>query len=97
MVTTPQPAAVTRRCRVDRMSAICRGAKPATTSCSWAGVTAHRTLSKEPLLFQTGRFRLVGDHVGRRPEREANLPAWLLISQAQTLAEDGVSAHDPNN
>ena len=24
-------------------------------------VTSHRTLSKEPLLFHTGRFRLVGD------------------------------------
>ena len=58
-------------------------------------VTSHRTLSKEPLLFQTGRFRLVGDHVGTQPAAEANVPAWLLVSQAQTLAEDGVSPHDP--
>ena len=58
-------------------------------------VTSHRTLSKEPLLFQTGGFRLVGDHVGTQPATEADLPAWLLISQAQTLAEDGVSPHEP--
>ena len=58
-------------------------------------VTSHRTLSKEPLLFQTGRFRLVGDHVGPQPAPEAKVPAWLMVSQAQTLAEDGVSPHDP--
>ena len=58
-------------------------------------VTSHRTLSKEPLLFQTGGFRLVGDRVGPQPATEVSLPAWLLISQAQTLAEDGVSPHRP--
>jgi flavin reductase len=58
-------------------------------------VSSHRTLSKEPLLFQTGRFRRVGDHMERQVEAEANPPAWQLVSQAQTLAEDGVSAHDP--
>ena len=58
-------------------------------------VTSHRTLSREPLLFQTGRFRLVGDHLGTQPATEVSLPAWLLISQAQTLAEDGVSPHWP--
>jgi flavin reductase len=50
-------------------------------------VTSHRTLSKQPLLFQTGGFRLVGDHVGPQPATEVSLPAWLTISQAQTLAE----------
>lgn len=60
-------------------------------------VSAHRTLSKEPLLFHTGRFRLVGDRADGRSEGEANLPGWLLIPQAQTLAEEGVTAHDPNN
>ena len=54
-------------------------------------VTSHRTLSREPLLFQTGRFRLVGDHLGTQPATEPNLPAWLLISQAQLLAESGVT------
>ena len=58
-------------------------------------VTSHRTLSKEPLLFQTGGFRLVGDHVGPQPAPEAGVPAWLRVAQAQTLAEDGVSPHDP--
>ena len=57
-------------------------------------VTSHRTLSKDPLLFQTGRFRLVGDHAGSEPAAEVSVPAWLLISQAQTLAEDGVPLHD---
>jgi flavin reductase len=58
-------------------------------------VTSHRTLRKEPLLFQTGRFRLVGDHVGTHPATEASLPGWLMISQAQMLAEAGVTPHDP--
>ena len=58
-------------------------------------VTSHRTLSKQPLLFQTGGFRLVGDHVGSQPGAGPRLPAWRLISQAQTLAEDGVSPHQP--
>jgi flavin reductase len=57
-------------------------------------VTSHRTVSREPLLFQTGRFRLVGDHVQTQPAAEASLPAWLLISQAQMLAEAGVTPHD---
>ena len=57
-------------------------------------VSSHRTLSKEPLLFQTGGFRLVGDHAGSEPAADANVPAWQLISQAQTLAEDGVPPHD---
>jgi flavin reductase len=57
-------------------------------------VTSHRTLSREPLLFQTGRFRLVGDHVQTQPAAEASLPAWQLISQAQMLAEAGVPPHD---
>jgi flavin reductase len=57
-------------------------------------VSSHRRLSKEPLLFQTGRFRLVGDHVGSQPEAEPNLPGWLLFSLAQTLAEDGVTPRD---
>jgi flavin reductase len=58
-------------------------------------VSSHRTLSKEPLLFQTGQFRLVGDHLESQPEAEANLPGWLLISLAQTLAEEGVTTHEP--
>jgi flavin reductase (DIM6/NTAB) family NADH-FMN oxidoreductase RutF len=58
-------------------------------------VSSHRTLSKDPLLFHTGRFRLVGDRAEGRSEDEANLPGWLLISQAQTLAEEGVTAHEP--
>ena len=53
-------------------------------------VSAHRTLSKEPLLFRTGEFRLVGDHVGSQLAAEPISPAWLLVSQAQILAEDGV-------
>jgi flavin reductase (DIM6/NTAB) family NADH-FMN oxidoreductase RutF len=57
-------------------------------------VSSHRALSKEPLLFQTGRYRLVGDRVESQPKAEANLPGWLLFSQAQTLAEDGVTPHD---
>jgi flavin reductase len=57
-------------------------------------VTAHRTLSKEPLLFRTGEFRLVGDQVGTQPATKAGLPAWLLVSQAQMLAEAGVTPHD---
>ncbi len=57
-------------------------------------VTSHRTLSREPLLFQTGRFRLVGDHVGTQPPTKAGLPARLLISQAQMLAEAGVTPHN---
>jgi hypothetical protein len=57
-------------------------------------VTAHRTLGREPLLVQTGGFRLVGDHVGPQPAPEAGVPAWLLISQAQMLAEAGVPPHD---
>jgi hypothetical protein len=60
-------------------------------------VSAHRTLSKEPLLFHTGRFRLVGDRAEGRSEGEANVPGWLLISQAQALAEEGVTVHGPNN
>jgi flavin reductase (DIM6/NTAB) family NADH-FMN oxidoreductase RutF len=60
-------------------------------------VSSHRTLRKEPLLFHTGRFRLVGDRAEGRSEDEANLPGWLLISQAQTLAEEGVTAHDPTD
>jgi flavin reductase (DIM6/NTAB) family NADH-FMN oxidoreductase RutF len=58
-------------------------------------VTSHRMLSREPLLFQTGRFRLVGDHVGSQPGAGPSLPAWQLISQAQTHAEDGVPPHVP--
>jgi flavin reductase len=57
-------------------------------------VTSHRMLSREPLLFHTGRFRLVGDNVETQPAAEASLPAWLLISQAQMLAEAGVTPHD---
>lgn len=57
-------------------------------------VSSHRTLSKEPLLFHTGRFRLFGDRAEGRSEDEANVPGWVLISQAQTLAEEGVTAHD---
>jgi flavin reductase (DIM6/NTAB) family NADH-FMN oxidoreductase RutF len=57
-------------------------------------VTAHRTLSREPLLFRTGEFRLVGDQVGTQPATKAGLPAWLLVSQAQMLAEAGVTPHD---
>jgi flavin reductase len=60
-------------------------------------VSSHRTLSKEPLLLHTGEFRLVGDHVGTQPAGDASLPAWLLFSQAQTLAEDGVSPHEPTS
>jgi len=60
-------------------------------------VSSHRTLSKDPLLFHTGRFRLVGDRAEGRSGDEANLPGWLLISQAQTLAEEGVTAHDPTD
>src|ERR1700752_9366 len=52
-------------------------------------VTSHRTGSIEPLLFQTGRFRLVGDHLETQPGAGPSLPAWLLISQAQMLAEAG--------
>ena len=37
-------------------------------------VSAHRTLSKEPLLFHTGRFRLVGDRADGRSEARPNLP-----------------------
>ncbi len=58
-------------------------------------VSAHRTLSKEPLLFRTGEFRLVGDRVGSQPAAEPISPAWLLVSQAQILAEDGVPPHEP--
>jgi hypothetical protein len=60
-----------------------------------ARVTSHRTLGKEPLLFHTGRFRLIGDPLGSRPAPDANVLAWHLISQAQTLAEHGVPAPDP--
>jgi flavin reductase len=57
-------------------------------------VCAHRTLSREPLLFRTGEFRLVGDQVGTQPATKAGLPAWLLVSQAQMLAEAGVPPPD---
>ncbi len=60
-----------------------------------ARVMSHRTLSKEPLLFHTGRFRLIGDALGSQPAADANVLAWQLISQAQTLAEDGVPSPDP--
>jgi flavin reductase (DIM6/NTAB) family NADH-FMN oxidoreductase RutF len=60
-----------------------------------ARVMSHRTLSKEPLLFHTGRFRLIGEDLGSKPAAEDNVLAWQLISQAQTLAEDGVPAPDP--
>jgi flavin reductase (DIM6/NTAB) family NADH-FMN oxidoreductase RutF len=58
-------------------------------------VTAHHTLGREPLLFQTGEFRRVGDQVGTHPAMKAGLAAWLLVSQAQILAEDGVPTHEP--
>jgi flavin reductase (DIM6/NTAB) family NADH-FMN oxidoreductase RutF len=58
-------------------------------------VAAHRTLGREPLLFQTGEFRRVGDQVGTHPAMKAGLAAWLLVSQAQILAEDGVPTHEP--
>jgi len=60
-----------------------------------ARVMSHRTLSKEPLLFHTGRFRLIGDALGSQLAADANVLAWQLISQAQTLAEDGVPSPDP--
>jgi flavin reductase len=58
-------------------------------------VMSHRMLSKEPLLFHTGRFRLIGDLLGSQPAADANALAWQLNSQAQALAEDGVPAPDP--
>jgi flavin reductase (DIM6/NTAB) family NADH-FMN oxidoreductase RutF len=60
-----------------------------------ARVMSYRTLSKEPLLFHTGRFRLIGDALGSQLAADANVLAWQLISQAQTLAEDGVPSPDP--
>jgi flavin reductase len=57
-------------------------------------VTAHRTLGREPLLVQTGEFRRVGDQVGTQPAMKAGLAAWLLVSQAQMLAEAGVPPPD---
>ena len=50
-----------------------------------AGVMSHRALSKEPLLFHTGRFRLIGDTLGSQLAADANVLAWQLISQAQPL------------
>ena len=95
MVATPPPAEIARRCRMDRMPAIRRG-RAGDHILFLGRVSAHRTLSKEPLLFHTGRFARRRSR-GRRSEAEANLPGWLLVSQAQTLAEEGVTAHDPNN
>jgi flavin reductase (DIM6/NTAB) family NADH-FMN oxidoreductase RutF len=64
--SAPQPATVARKIAGSNVAILTKSKQAINPFL--ARVMSHRTLSKEPLLFHTGRFRLIGDpwEVNRR-------------------------------